>query len=263
MRPDGIADEPESNAETGEDGTAVAAVQRLTKPALPKRFYTEATVGEHETGFTVLLDGRMTRTPARKILAVGNRGIADALAAEWNAQSVEINPAAMPLTRLVNSALDRVFDQMAAVREDIVRHAGSDLILYRAEGPRSLIEAEDRAWTPILARSERALQTRFILAEGIVHVAQHPATLAAVADAVASFEALPLAALHTMTTLTGSALIALAFARGDLSAEAAWDAAHVDEDWQASHWGRDEQAFAERALRWREMQAAATVLAAR
>lgn len=245
-----------------EDESAMDAAQRLAKPALPKRFYRKAEAAPHAAGFAVLLDGRPTRTPARNHLAVPDRRLAEALAAEWDAQSAEIDPARMPLTRLVNSAIDRVSAEMEAVRDDIVRHAGSDLLLYRAEGPDSLAEREERLWGPVLAASEAALGTRFVLAGGIAHVAQDPATLAAVGRALAGYDALALAALHSMTTLTGSALIALAVARGEITAEQAWTAAHADEDWQADRWGRDEDAAAERARRWQEMAAAATVLAA-
>ncbi len=245
-----------------ENDTATGAARRLSKPALPKRFYKVATAAPHAAGHVVQLDGRVTRTPARNFLAVPQPALAEALAAEWNAQADEIDPARMPLTRLVNSAIDRVSAEMAAVREDIVRHAGSDLILYRAEGPQSLIDTEARLWGPILKASETALGVRFTLAEGIVHVDQDPATLGAVDRALAGVDALGLAALHSMTTLTGSALIALAFARGEITAEAAWAAAHADEDWQAERWGRDAEAVEARARRWQDMQAAALVLEA-
>ncbi len=245
-----------------EDETAMDAAQRLARPTLPKRFYKAATAEPHEAGFAILLDGRVTRTPAKKYLAVPQRPLAEALAAEWEAQATEIDPARMPLTRLVNSAIDRVAAEMDAVRADVVKHAGSDLMLYRAEGPQSLVETEERLWGPILAASEKALGTRFVLAEGIVHVGQDAATLAAVDRALAAYGALELAAIHSMTTLTGSALIALAFARGELTAEEAWAAAHADEDWQAGRWGRDEAAAEERAKRWEEMQAAARILEA-
>jgi chaperone required for assembly of F1-ATPase len=243
-----------------DEETPMGAAQRLAKPVLPKRFYKEAWVGRHESSHAVLLDGRVAKTPAKKPLAVSRRDIAEALAAEWQAQTGDIDPATMPLTRLVNSAIDRVAGEMPAVRADIVKHAGNDLIFYRAEGPQSLVDAENRLWRPILAASERALGVRFVLAEGIVHVEQDPATLAAVARAVEGYDSLELAALHSMTTLTGSALIALAVARGELTAEEAWEAAHADEDWQMAQWGRDHTALAERVGRWREMQAAALVL---
>jgi chaperone required for assembly of F1-ATPase len=166
----------------------------------------------------------------------------------------------MPLTRLVNSAIDRVSVEMAAVRDDIVRHAGSDLICYRAEGPEPLVEVEQRLWDPILAAAERALGVRFLLAGGIVHVGQEPRALAAVGDVLSRSDPLSLAAIHSMTTLTGSALIALAVARGELSPADAWTAAHADEDWQMSQWGADELALEARANRWRDMQAAATLV---
>lgn len=245
-----------------DDETAMQSAQRLAKPVLPKRFYKAAAVAPHEAGFAIVLDGRATRTPAKKYLAVPQRALAEAIAAEWEAQVEEIDPGRMPLTRLVNSAIDRVAPEMAAVREDVVSHAGSDLLLYWAEGPQSLIETEERLWGPILKASEKALGARFTLVEGIVHVDQDAATLAAVDRAAAEFDPLGLAALHSMTTLTGSALIALAFARGEITAEEAWAAAHADEDWQAARFGRDEEAVETRARRWQDMRAAALVLAA-
>lgn len=245
-----------------EDEIPMVPAERA-KPTLPQRFYEHASVGPHDGGFVVLLDGRAVKTPARNPLAVPHRDVAAAMAAEWEAQSGAIDPASMPLTRLVNSAIDRVAGETAtAVRDDIVKHAGGDLLFYRAERPQSLIDAEDRQWSPILAATEKALGVRFMLAEGIVHVEQDRKALDAVARALAPYDALSLAALHSMTTLTGSALIALGVARGELSAEAAWEAAHVDEDWQMSQWGRDEPALEARANRWREMQAAALVLGA-
>lgn len=243
-----------------DEETPMGAAQRLARPVRPRRFYDEAFVGRHEGAHAVHLDGRVARTPAKNALAVSRRDVAEALAAEWQAQTGEIDPSSMPLTRLVNSAIDRVAGEMPAVRADIVKHAGNDLLFYRAEGPQSLVDAENRLWRPILAASERALGVRFVLAEGIVHVEQDPAVLAAVARAIARYDALELAALHSMTTLTGSALIALAVARGELTAEEAWEAAHADEDWQMAQWGRDHAALAERVARWREMQAAALVL---
>ena len=245
-----------------DDSTPMARALRLAKRELPKRFYEHAAVGPLDDGFAVLLDGRVAKTPARKPLVVSRRDVAETLAAEWEAQTGDIDPATMPLTRLVNSAIDRVAGEMAAVRDDLVKHAGNDLLFYRAAGPQSLIDAEDRLWSPILKAAEKVLGVRFILAEGIAHVAQDERALAAIARTIAPYDPLPLAALHSMTTLTGSALIALAVAAGDLTAAAAWEAAHADEDWQMSHWGRDEAALGERAVRWREMAAAALLLGA-
>jgi chaperone required for assembly of F1-ATPase len=226
----------------------------------PRRFYKEASVGTHEAGFAILLDGRVAKTPAGNPLAVGSQRVAEALAAEWAAQGERLDPAAMPLTRIVNAAIDRVAGETDAVRAEIVKYAGTDLICYRAEGPASLVAAQAAAWGPLIAWAQEALGVRLTLAEGIVHVAQDESALVAIDAALQPLDALSLAALSTITALTGSAVIALAVLKGRLTIDEAWAAAHIDEDWQMSHWGTDEGALVRRAARRREMDAAGVVL---
>ena len=194
---------------------------------------------------------------------VADRAVAEAMAAEWASQGEHIDPSTMPLTRIANAAIDRVAGEMEAVAGEIVKYAGTDLVCYRADGPPSLVAAQEAAWAPVLAWAREALGARFVLVEGIIAAEQPEASLAAVAGALADLDPLRLAAVNVVTTLTGSALIAVAVLRGRLTAEAAWAAAHVDEDWQMSRWGRDEIALQRRAARWRDMQAAALILAAR
>jgi chaperone required for assembly of F1-ATPase len=244
-----------------EGGNPRRAAQPAGRPELPRRFYEKATAAAHGEGFAVLLDGRVAKTPARRPLVVARQAVAEAIADEWEAQRSAIDPATMPLTRIVNAAIDRVADHAEAIRSDILKYAASDLVCYRADRPAGLVAAQEKAWSPVLAFARETLGARFVLAEGVVHVAQNPETLAVVERAVAPFAPLALAALHTVTTITGSALIALALARGAISAEGAWQAAHVDEDWQMSQWGTDEVALERRAGRWKEMKAAATLLA--
>lgn len=238
----------------------MTAAQQNMRPALPKRFYKLAGVLPHEEGFAVALDGRLTRTPSKRVLAVPSQVLADAMAEEWNGQGEVIDPATMPLTRLVNSALDGVASAMEAVRADVVAYAGSDLLCYRADEPEKLAQRQAAAWDPVLAWALDELGGRFVLVEGLMHVAQPEEALDAVGRAVVGFDIFQLAAVHSMTTLTGSALLALAVQRGLLGVEAAWQAAHVDEDWTAEHWGRDAEAEARRAARWQDMQAAGRVL---
>lgn len=237
----------------------VTRAQAAQRPQRPKRFYAAVSVGETEGGFTVLLDGRPVRTPARGLLKVPTRALAEALAREWDAQATEIDPLSMPLTRLVNVALDRVAAEPAAVREEVVRYAGTDMLFYRAEGPAGLVERQARHWDPVLAWAREAHRAPFFLAEGVCHVAQPEAALARI-GALVPEAPLPLAAVHVMTTLTGSALLALAVAQGAIDADAAWQAAHVDEDWNRDLWGEDEIAAARRAARRLEMDAAVAVL---
>jgi chaperone required for assembly of F1-ATPase len=227
------------------------------------RFYEQAAVAPHDAGFAVVLDGRVAKTPAGKPLAVGSEAVAGALAAEWSAQGERLDPAAMPLTRLVNSAIDRVAGEMPAVRADIVRYAANDLVCYRAEEPEGLVALQETHWSPFVGYARKSLGARLVLAAGIVQVGQDRQALAAFDAALADYDALALAAIHVVTTLTGSAVISLAVARGAFTSEAAWTAAHVDEDWQMSQWGRDDQALERRGLRWREMAAAGLVLSGR
>ncbi|HXW27714.1 MAG TPA: ATP12 family protein [Xanthobacteraceae bacterium] len=239
----------------------IAAAQRAMRPPLPRRFYRQAAVEEGEGAFRVVLDGRPVRTPARNALAAPLPALAAALAAEWNAQGETIDPAMMPLTRLANVIIDGVAAAPAPVAAEIEKYLGSDLVFYRVEGPQALRERQARHWDPVLAWARDALGARFVLAQGVVHAAQPPAALAAARAAIPA-EPWRLGALHAVTTLTGSALIALALAHGRLTVEEAWVAAHVDEDWNMAQWGTDAIALERCAARRAEMAAAATVLAA-
>jgi chaperone required for assembly of F1-ATPase len=170
-----------------------------------------------------------------------------------------IDPAMMPLTRLANTIIDGVVAAPAAVAAEVERYLACDLVFYRAPGPAGLVARQDAAWDPVLAWARDALGARFVLAQGIMFVAQPPQALAAASAAIPPAP-WPLGALHSITTLTGSALIALALAAGALPVDAAWAAAHVDEDWNMDFWGRDELALERRASRFAEMKAATTVL---
>jgi chaperone required for assembly of F1-ATPase len=238
------------------------AARRLTAPPKQKRFYKEARMVAGEGGHTLRLDGRQALTPGRKPLAVPTRNLADAIVAEWEAQREFIEPATMPVTRLANTAIDGVAARPAEVRAEVLAYAGTDLVCYRAGEPEGLVERQRAAWDPIVEGAERRYGVRFALAEGMVHAAQPAATLAALAEAVAAFdEPFRLAGLHLATTLTGSALIALALGEGALDVETAWAAAHVDEDWNISQWGEDAEAAKRRALRLSDFRAAALALA--
>lgn len=235
------------------------AAKRAMRPRLPRRFYQDVSLSEADDGVGILLDGRPVKTPARRPLAAPTPTLAEAIAAEWRAQGEVVDPAKMPLTRLANSIIDGVAAAPDAVAAEIARYLASDLVFYRAEGPEGLVASQAQAWDPVIDWARQALGARFVLGQGIVHVAQPEAALAA-ARAAIPHDPWRLGALHVVTTLTGSALIALKLFAGQLSAEDAWSAAHVDENWNMQTWGRDELALERRAERFAEMQAAATVL---
>jgi chaperone required for assembly of F1-ATPase len=235
------------------------AARRSLRPLLRKRFFTRAHVSE-VAPYSVLLDARPVKTPAANALAAPARALGEAIAAEWDAQGERIDPATMPLTRLANTILDGVALTPDPVRDDVAKYLGSDLLCYRAGTPEGLIRRQIQHWDPVLAWAREALGARFVLSEGVVFVAQPEG---AVTSASAHIPSDPwrLGAVHAITTLTGSALLALGVARGAVGIEAAWGAAHVDEDWNMDQWGRDDLVLARRAARLAEMQAAGKVLA--
>lgn len=245
----------------GQDIDPVAMARRDLQKKWPKRFYKLASFEARNSGFVLLLDGRAAKTPARHVLSVTSAAVAEALAAEWNAQDEVINPLKMPLTRLINSALDGVAKEPDAVRGEILRFAGSDLVCYRAHGPDALVAEQAEAWDAVLAFAKANFGVDFHVVSGVMFKEQPAETLAEIEKALAKFdEPLRLAALNVLTTLSGSALIALAMAHRHFDAEQAFQLAHVDEDYQVRVWGPDEEAAERRMLRKRDFEIAAFVL---
>jgi chaperone required for assembly of F1-ATPase len=232
---------------------------RRNMRALRRRFYTAAGVIAGASGFEIALDGRAIRTPARHPLAFPNGTLAAAAAAEWNALPEFIDPARMPLTRLANTIIDGVAAAPDAVTAEVAKYLGSDLLFYRAAGPERLVARQQQHWDPVLEWAQTALGARFLTGTGVMPLLQPEQALAAARAAIPR-EPWRLGAVHAVTTLTGSALLALALAHGAIGCEAAWAAANVDEDWNTEFWGEDALALGRRAFRFAEMQAAARVL---
>jgi chaperone required for assembly of F1-ATPase len=265
-----MADPDRDRSNTGEPTAPVDPIEmarRDLKRALPRRFFAEVATGPLAGGgFGVLLDGKPVRTPAKALLAVPTAALAEALAEEWRAQGEIIDPAAMPITRLVNSAIDGVAGAVEPTIGEIARFADTDLVCYRAADPAALVAAQARAWDPVLAFARRDLGAAFTCAEGVMYVSQSETALRAVRTAVEAVANGPggpvrLAALHVLTSIAGSVLIALALTRGVLTGAEAWSAAHIDEDFQADIWGADSEAMQRRANHQRDFEAATRVLA--
>ena len=237
---------------------ATEAARRAMRPVLRRRFYDKAAAAASAEGYAVRLDDKPVRTPARRVLAAPKLALAQAIAAEWEAQREVIDPAKMPLTRLANAIIDGVADSQGPVAVEVEKYLASDLLFYRASGPQELRDRHARHWDPILTWAGDALAAKFKLGEGVVHIVQSPGALLAARAAIPT-DPWRLGAVH-VATLTGSALIALALLRARLTVDEAWAAAHVDEDWNTEQWGRDEQALERRAFHFAELQAAATVL---
>lgn len=225
-----------------------------------RRFYKAVTVTEGPGGFGIALDRRPVRTPAKAPLIVPSRALADALAEEWAAQGEHIIPASMVLAKLANTAIDRVTGHEQPVAADIVAYADCDLLCYRADAPERLAARQAAAWDPPLTWAAQRLGSHFVCVTGVVHHPQPAGALETLAGALEDQGPFRLAALHTITTLTGSAVLALALLEEAISADGAWSAAHVDEDWQTEQWGSDAEAQARRAARRHEFDGAVRLL---
>jgi chaperone required for assembly of F1-ATPase len=207
-----------------------------------KRLYKAVTTLPVDGVHAVTLDGKMIRTPGKRDLRVPTAGLATAIAAEWDAQVDEIRPAAMPLTRLAATAIDRTADQRDQTITETANYAGADLLCYRADHPPALAERQHAAWQPLLDWAAERYASRLEVTAGIIPKRQSPATLARFTETVAAHDNFRLTALHTATAASGSLIIALALAEGRLDAAQAFALSQLDETFQIEAWGEDTEA---------------------
>ena len=236
--------------------------QAADKTPLIRRFYADVTVVPQDDAHAVLLDGRPIKTPGGKPVRVPTPELANALAREWNRQSAEINFQHMPLVRLTHSAIETGPESAPAFRDEIVKYAGNDLLLYRADTPDSLVAEQERAWDPVLVALARHHGVKFQPTVGIIHQPQPQATLDRLAATLDQEDPMALVALMQMVSLTGSALLVLAHRQNLIDAAAVWSAAHVDEDHNIRLWGGDDYAERRRRDRHLEFRAALALLEA-
>jgi chaperone required for assembly of F1-ATPase len=214
-----------------------------------KRFWKTATAEACDGGFTVRLDGRAVKTPAKAAFVVPTLAMAEAAAAEWDAQTGAVKPETMPVTRAANSAIDKLGLQFAEVAELLAAYGASDLLCYRATGPEALVARQAAAWDPMLDWSATDFAAPLVVTAGVMHVDQPPETLARLRALIDGLDAFRLAAFHDLVAISGSLILALAVIRGRLSAEAAFGLSRIDEAWQDEIWGVDEEAAALEAAR--------------
>jgi chaperone required for assembly of F1-ATPase len=200
----------------------------------------------------ILLDGRPLKTPLKNPFQLPSRKIADVVAAEWDAQQKDVNPALMPVTKLANTAIDRATVERAHVIEEIVQYAGNDLVCYWVDRPPELVQRQQEHWQPVMNWVEAKLSAKPLRATGLTHVDQPERLVVAVRTRVETLNAWQLTAVYLLTTLMGSAFIALMQLDDALDADAAWAAANVEEDYQISQWGEDWEAKIRREARERD-----------
>jgi chaperone required for assembly of F1-ATPase len=225
-----------------------------------RRFWKAVSVGTDPDGWTIKLDGRPVKTPARRSLAVPGERLAEAIAEEWRVVGETIDPRAMPLTGLANAAIDHVQPDHGSFAERLARYSEADLACYRSDGPRELVAREEKEWDPLLGWARQRYDVDFVTTTGLMHVAQPPATVERLGHAVAALDPFRLAGLSPLVTIGGSLVAALALAEGALTPEAAWDLVSIDERWQLEQWGSDAEAETALDNRRRDFLAAARFL---
>lgn len=207
-----------------------------------KRFWKTTAVTEDKDGYGIALDDRPVRTPNKNHLIVPTQAMAQAIAAEWDAQSDEIDPLSMPVTRGANSAIEKVAPQREAVVTGLAEYGDSDLLCYRAAGPEALVARQRAAWDPLLDWAATDLKAPLACAEGVMHISQPSESLARLHRRVADLTNFEIAGFHDLVALSGSLVMALAVIDAHLEPESAWDISRIDEDWQIAQWGEDEEA---------------------
>ena len=225
-----------------------------------KRFYERATATPVERGWTVTLDERPVRTPARAPLVLPTQALAEAIAEEWRAQGDSISPATMPLTGLANAAIDRVGPNRDSFIDELARYAESDLVCYRADHPADLVARQADAWDPLIAWAAKRYDVAFETVAGIMHRPQPPSTVERLRAALAARDDFALTPMQPLVTISGSLVIALALAEGAIDVDAAWAAGQLDELYQVERWGDDPLAAKGREERRASLGAAARFL---
>ncbi len=207
-----------------------------------KRFWETAGFEASEAGFGVQLDGRGLKTPAKTAVVVPTKAMAEAIAAEWQAQGDEIDPLSMPVTRSANAALDKVALQHAEVADMLAEYGGTDLLCYRADSPTELMNRQATLWDPILDWAEEVLDARLTPVQGVMFQSQDSAALQNLRQRVHKFSNFELAAFHDLVSLSGSLVLGFAAVYQIKTADELWNLSRVDELWQEEQWGFDEEA---------------------
>ena len=214
-----------------------------------RRFYEKAEAVQLPSGHGVALDGKAIKTPGQRELIVPTGALATAIAEEWDEQEGEVRPAAMPLTRLAATTIDRVARQRETIVQQISNYTGTDLVCYRAAHPPALAARQQAAWQPLIDWAVLRYDAPLTVTTGVIPRGQSEASLRAFAAAVAELDDFALTALHSATSACGSLVVALALLEGRIDAQEAFAASQLDETFQIEAWGEDaEQAERRRAL---------------
>lgn len=206
-----------------------------------KRFWAAVTTEPGSAGWSIFLDGRLVKTPMKAPLHLPTEALAQAVAAEWDAQDGELDPAAMPMTRHANTALDRVRGQEPVMADQVTAFARGETLCYRSDGPDVLRQRQEAVWDDPLCWVANRLGHSFTVTHAVLPVEQPPALLAAVSAYARGLDLYSLTALLQAAGLTKSFCLAMALVEQYLQPHQIHALAHLEELYQMEQWGRDDE----------------------
>ncbi|OUS06888.1 hypothetical protein A9Q96_09005 [Rhodobacterales bacterium 52_120_T64] len=228
--------------------------------ALQKRFWKEVSVRPETSGYGIFLDDKQLKTPLKASMLAPTMAVAEGIAAEWEAVKETINPLEMHLTRCANATLDKVVIDHSAVAAMLAEYGGTDLLCYRADGPKELVGRQAKAWDPMLNWMLQKYDVDLIATAGIMHVPQPAEGQAKLRAVVSAYDPWRLTALHDLVTISGSLVLGLAVATKHLSVDVVWPLSRIDETWQEEQWGVDEAASAAAEVKRSDFEKAAVLM---
>lgn len=207
-----------------------------------KRFYEVASHQRVGEGWQVTLDGRGIKTQGGKPQIVPNEELAIALQLEWGAQEEIIDPDRFHLRDMVDYAIDVIAPHPDGVAYKLVTFADTDTLLYRADPDEPLYARQREEWEPIVTAFERREGVTMKRVSGVIHTAQDEAALEKLRARLTTLDPFSLSCLESLTSIAASLIIGMTALEPGQEADELYAAAHLEEEWQAQLWGRDEEA---------------------
>ena len=207
-----------------------------------KKFWKKVSIKKiSSNSFQIMLDERILQTPLKRELVLPNLNLTQEIVKEWDQVSKNINTESMIFYGLISTSLDKIIDNKNLYIDDILDYIDTDLICYRAENPKELVELQKNKWDPIILLIEKYIGTKVHVFEGVLHKKQHYTVHDRLNNLINQFDIFEISALHRITNITGSIFLSLCVLKKDISKNEIFELSFLDELWQEKNWGFDEE----------------------
>ena len=207
-----------------------------------KKFWEKVSIKKISSdSFCVMLDKRILKTPLKRDLILPNLNLAEEIVKEWDQDSKKINTESMIFYGLISTSLDKIIDNKNLYINDILDYVDTDLICYRAESPKELVELQKNKWDPIILFIEKYIGIKVQVFQGIFPKKQHTTVHTKLTNLINQFSIFEISVLHRITNITGSIFLSLCVLKKDISKKEVFELSVLDELWQSENWGFDEE----------------------